>query len=111
MDGPEGRYRGTGYAIPMPGRGVRKPAKSAHFDYLLSKWQLSPTADRAVFPLHDDNPTELFPLFTIGIVVVCVAVWILIQGAGTSPELLDGSVCALGAIPGEITGRVAGCLR
>jgi membrane associated rhomboid family serine protease len=61
-----------------------------------------------VFPLHDDNPTELFPLFTIGIIVACVAVWILVQGAGTSQELLDGSICALGAIPGEVTGRLAG---
>ena len=91
----------------MPTEGPEKPAKSAHFGYLLSKWQFPLTADRAVFPLHDDNPTEIFPLFTIGIVVLCVVVWVFIQGAGTSPELLDGSVCALGAIPAEITGRVA----
>ena len=61
-----------------------------------------------MFPLHDDNPTELFPLFTIGIIVACTLVWIVVQGAGTSPDLLDGSVCAFGAIPGEITGRIAG---
>jgi membrane associated rhomboid family serine protease len=91
----------------MPGKGTEKPANSAYFDYLLSKWQF-PRTDRAVFPLHDDNPTELFPLFTIGIIVACVAVWIVIQGAGTSPEVLDASVCALGAIPAEVTGQVAG---
>jgi membrane associated rhomboid family serine protease len=101
----------------MPGRRGKKAAKSAHFDYLLSKWQLldalgssrfRPRRGLPVFPLHDDNPTETFPLFTIGIIVACVLVWILVQGAGTSQELLDGSICSLGAIPGEITGRAVG---
>jgi membrane associated rhomboid family serine protease len=58
-----------------------------------------------VFPLHDDNPTELFPVFTLGLMAACAAVWVLVQGAGTSPEALDRSVCALGAIPAELTGR------
>ena len=58
-----------------------------------------------MFPLHDDNPTELFPVFTLGIMAACVAVWILVQGAGASAEVLAGSVCALGAIPAEVTGR------
>lgn len=61
-----------------------------------------------MIPLRDDNPTELFPLFTIGIIVACVAAWVFIQGAGLSPQVLNESVCALGAIPAEITGRVVG---
>jgi membrane associated rhomboid family serine protease len=35
-------------------------------------------------------------------------VWLLVQGAGTSQSALEASVCALGAIPGEITGRAGG---
>jgi membrane associated rhomboid family serine protease len=58
----------------------------------------------ALFPLHDDNPTELFPVLTLGIMAACAAAWVLLQGAGTSPEVLGDSVCALGAIPAEVTG-------
>ena len=63
-----------------------------------------------MFPLHDDNPTELFPVFTLGIIAACVAAWVFVQGAGLSPDVLGGSVCALGAIPAEVTGRAAGSL-
>ena len=28
-----------------------------------------------MFPIHDDNPTELVPIVTLGIIGVCVAVW------------------------------------
>jgi membrane associated rhomboid family serine protease len=63
---------------------------------------------RTLIPLHDDNPTELVPFVTVGIILACVAVWILIQGGGLDPRLLDSSICGLGAIPGEITGRIAG---
>jgi rhomboid family protein len=59
-----------------------------------------------VFPLHDDNPTELFPLFTLAVIGVCVAVWVYVQGAGFSEQTLNGSICALGAIPVEVTGRL-----
>jgi rhomboid family protein len=58
-----------------------------------------------VFPLHDDNPTELFPLFTLAIIGLCVAAWVWVQGAGFSVSALDRSICALGAIPAEITRR------
>ncbi|MFQ5536202.1 MAG: rhomboid family intramembrane serine protease [Gemmatimonadota bacterium] len=61
-----------------------------------------------MFPLHDDNPTELFPILTMAIIAACVAVWVYVQGAGVSPERLQASVCALGAIPAEITGRAPG---
>ncbi len=62
-----------------------------------------------MFPIKDDNPTEIFPLFTILIIAACAGVWLLVQGAGTTEAALVGSVCELGAIPAEITGRgVAG---
>ena len=61
-----------------------------------------------MFPLHDDNPSELFPIFTLGIIAACVAAWVFVQGAGLSPGVLDESVCALGAIPAEVTGEAAG---
>ncbi len=57
-----------------------------------------------MFPLYDDNPTELFPYVTIALIAACVWVWWTVQGAGFSEPLLNGSVCALGAIPAEITG-------
>lgn len=60
-----------------------------------------------MFPLHDDNPTELFPVFTVGLMAACAAVWVLLQGAGLSPDALDASVCSLGAIPAEVSGRAA----
>ncbi len=61
-----------------------------------------------MFPLRDDNPTELFPLFTIGFIVSCLAVWIWVQGAGLAPDTLEASVCSLGAIPAEIFGSGSG---
>jgi membrane associated rhomboid family serine protease len=59
-----------------------------------------------MFPLYDDNPTEIFPLVTVLIMGACVAVWVYVQGAGFSAEALTGSVCAWGVIPSEITGRL-----
>jgi hypothetical protein len=56
-----------------------------------------------MFPLYDDNPTEIFPFATLIILGVTVAVWVSVQGAGFSPEALTGSVCAFGSIPAEIT--------
>jgi membrane associated rhomboid family serine protease len=58
-----------------------------------------------VFPLRDDNPTEMMPLFTMLIIGLTVAAWWYLQGAGMSEAALGNSICALGAIPAEITGR------
>ncbi|HUG42056.1 MAG TPA: rhomboid family intramembrane serine protease [Longimicrobiales bacterium] len=60
-----------------------------------------------MFPLRDENPTELFPVFTLLLIAVNVAVWVFIQGAGLTAEALQQSVCTYGAIPAEITGRAA----
>jgi membrane associated rhomboid family serine protease len=60
-----------------------------------------------MFPLHDDNPTEIFPIITMLLIAACVGAWWYLQGAGMSEEALGGSICALGAIPAEVTGRLA----
>ena len=59
-----------------------------------------------MFPLRDENPTEITPIFTIALIVANVAVWLVLQGAGTGERFLE-SLCAYGAIPGEITGAFA----
>jgi membrane associated rhomboid family serine protease len=56
-----------------------------------------------MFPLYDDNPTEIFPFVTLLIMGLCVGAWVYLQGAGLNQEALAGSVCAFGAIPGELT--------
>jgi membrane associated rhomboid family serine protease len=58
-----------------------------------------------VFPFHDENAT-LRPAIVAGVfIALCVATWILVQGAG-SEYPLAASVCNLGLIPGELTGTV-----
>ena len=61
-----------------------------------------------MFPLYDDNPTEIFPIITLLLMGACVGAWIYLQGAGLSQEALMGSVCGLGTIPAEITGTWTG---
>jgi membrane associated rhomboid family serine protease len=61
-----------------------------------------------MFPLRDENPTVLTPFVTLALLALNVVVWVWIQGAGTSMEVLADSVCNFGAIPAEITGRAAG---
>ena len=36
-----------------------------------------------MFPLKDENPTELVPVVTVCLIAINVAVWILIQQGGT----------------------------
>ncbi len=59
-----------------------------------------------MFPLRDENPTELTPFITVAVIVVNVAVWILVQGAGLDPGVFLDSLCRFGTIPGEITGSL-----
>jgi membrane associated rhomboid family serine protease len=61
-----------------------------------------------LFPLRDENPTLLTPFVTIVIILANIGVWFYVQGAGFSEDVLGGSVCWLGAIPAEITGRTGG---
>jgi len=58
-----------------------------------------------MFPLKDENPTELLPFVTFLIIVVNVAVWLLVQGSGSGQVFLE-SLCQYGAIPGEVTGTI-----
>jgi membrane associated rhomboid family serine protease len=58
-----------------------------------------------MFPLRDENPTELTPVVTIAIIAANVLVWLLLQGAGMGRPFL-ASLCDFGAIPGAITGAV-----
>jgi membrane associated rhomboid family serine protease len=58
-----------------------------------------------VFPLRDDNPTLDSATITLGLIATNFAAWALLQGLGSEP-LLSRSVCELGAIPGELLGRV-----
>jgi membrane associated rhomboid family serine protease len=58
-----------------------------------------------MFPLRDDNPTLSRSVVTVAIVAADVLAWAFLQGFGTEPAL-SKSVCELGAIPGELFGRV-----
>jgi membrane associated rhomboid family serine protease len=58
-----------------------------------------------LFPLRDDNPTVLTPFVTIALILANIAVWVYVQGMGFDMGVLADSVCRLGAIPAEITGR------
>ena len=58
-----------------------------------------------MFPYRDDNPTIRTPVITYGLITVTALVWIGVQGAGMD-QALGRSVCELGAIPGELLGRV-----
>ncbi len=63
-----------------------------------------------MFPLRDENPTELTPYFTIALIAINVIAWIYIQGAGANENALFASVCRYGMIPAELTGRTEGYL-
>jgi len=58
-----------------------------------------------MFPLRDENPTELTPVVTVAIICANVLVWLTVQGMGTSQAFLH-SLCSYGSIPGELTGAI-----
>jgi membrane associated rhomboid family serine protease len=58
-----------------------------------------------MIPIRDDNPTLRTPVVTLGILVTLALAWIFVQGAGFDPVTLAASVCNLGLVPGELTGR------
>jgi len=57
-----------------------------------------------MIPYHDENETQRTAVVTLAIIAMCTLTWIFVQGAG-SMEPLSASVCNLGLIPGELTGR------
>lgn len=60
-----------------------------------------------MIPLGDDVPTLRTPVVTIALLVALGAVWLLVQGAGLDVQALASSVCNLGLVAGELTGRAA----
>jgi membrane associated rhomboid family serine protease len=58
-----------------------------------------------MIPISDDNPTLRTPVITGALLLALGAVWVMVQGAGLSPQKLVASVCNWGLVPGEITGR------
>ena len=61
-----------------------------------------------MFPLRDDNPTIITPIVTILLILANIGVWVYVQGMGFDMGVLADSVCRLGAIPAEMTGRTGG---
>ena len=59
-----------------------------------------------MFPLRDENPTELTPFVTMAFIAINVAVWVLVQGMGAMQPFLD-SLCGYGSVPGVLTGAIA----
>ena len=59
-----------------------------------------------MIPYRDENPTLKTPIVTYTIVALNVLAWLVVQGAGAELPLAR-SVCTLGLIPGQLTGRVA----
>ena len=56
-----------------------------------------------MIPLRDDNPTELTPYVTIAFILVNLAAWVFVQGAGMDQRVLEQSVWIFGTKPCEIT--------
>jgi len=59
-----------------------------------------------MIPVGDENPQLHTPWMNWLIIAITVAVWLVVQGAG-SPAAVAASVCNLGLVPGEITHRAA----
>lgn len=55
-----------------------------------------------MIPLHDDNPTELFPFVTIAIIVSCVLAFL--WQISLDPKAQQAVVYALGVIPATLIG-------
>lgn len=58
-----------------------------------------------MFPLRDENPTEITPFLTVAIIAANVAVWLLLQNGGVGTPFLE-SLCDWGTLPGELTGAL-----
>jgi membrane associated rhomboid family serine protease len=50
-----------------------------------------------VIPLHDNIPTNRFPFFTIGLIFICILVFL--WQVSLSPESQQNAIYALGAVP------------
>ncbi len=57
-----------------------------------------------MIPLHDDNPTEIFPVLTIAFIVMCVLAFLWQSSLG--PEGNQAAVISLGVIPAVLLDKV-----
>jgi len=55
-----------------------------------------------MIPLHDDNPTRIVPIFTIGLIVLCVLTFLWQLSFGTA---MQNVVYSLGATPAILFGH------
>ncbi|MCY1046472.1 rhomboid family intramembrane serine protease [Corallococcus sp. bb12-1] len=58
-----------------------------------------------MIPISDDNPTLRTPVMTYLLLGTLGLVWVFFQGAGFKVEAMARSICDLGLVPGELTGR------
>ncbi|HEY6109823.1 MAG TPA: rhomboid family intramembrane serine protease [Gemmatimonadales bacterium] len=58
-----------------------------------------------MIPYRDENPTTLKPIVTVGIIILNVAAWLFLEGAGTR-NAVTAAVCNYGLIPGEVLQRL-----
>ncbi len=58
-----------------------------------------------MIPYRDENETQRLAIVTGAIIVLNIVIWLVVQGAGADLPLAR-SVCNLGLIPGELTGRL-----
>ncbi len=56
-----------------------------------------------MIPLHDDNPTSLTPLVTVGLIVACVAVFL--WQVSLPPDAMEAALYGYGMIPAVLSGE------
>jgi len=56
-----------------------------------------------MIPLHDDNPTTVFPIVTIAFIVICTLVYMWEYSLGPA---MQQAVLTYGAIPAAVVGRM-----
>ncbi len=59
-----------------------------------------------MFPYRSELQPLRRPYVTLALIAANVLVWVFVQGAGAAQPLVQ-SVCDLGLIPGELTGRIS----
>ena len=57
-----------------------------------------------MIPLHDDNPTETAPIFTVGLIVACLAVFLWQLGLGEERAL--HALFSFGLVPAVLFGHL-----
>jgi membrane associated rhomboid family serine protease len=58
-----------------------------------------------MIPISDENPILRTPIMTWLLLGAMFAVWLIVQHGGFDQEALARSLCNLGMVPGELTGR------